>query len=218
MVETTNLGASLGLIDALKSGGWVMLPLVVCSLLVWYVVFERWYRYRSLRSELKSFHLRAQNFLLRSDLPGLSRLCGEHPALPTSKLVTVALDRLGSKDERLKSRWKEAVERERQSINMDLRKNLWILGTIASGAPFIGLAGTVVGILRSFHEMATTGKGGFTVVAGGISEALIATAAGIIVAIVASFAFNIFQTRWSEMILGIRNQIQEIAELLGDGT
>ena len=83
-----------------------------------------------------------------------------------------------------------------------------ITGTIASAAPFIGLAGTVVGILRAFNEMARKGAGGFTVVAAGISEALVATAAGIVVAVVAVIAFNALQTRWSQFVLLIKIQTE----------
>jgi biopolymer transport protein ExbB len=72
---------------------------------------------------------------------------------------------------------------------------LWILGTIGSSAPFIGLFGTVVGIIRAFQDMAEHGAGGFEVVAAGISEALVATAAGLFVAIIALLFFNYLQVR-----------------------
>src|SRR5690606_26477531 len=66
------------------------------------------------------------------------------------------------------------------------KSGLWILGTLGNAAPFIGLLGTVIGIIKSFRDMAIEGSGGFAVVAAGISEALIATAAGLVVAITAS--------------------------------
>ena len=67
------------------------------------------------------------------------------------------------------------TERSRVRLMSRLKRNLWILGTIGSASPFVGLLGTVVGIVRAFHDMAEKGAGGFSVVAGGISEALIAT-------------------------------------------
>ena len=76
-----------------------------------------------------------------------------------------------------------------------LKKHLWILGTVASSAPFIGLLGTVVGIIKAFESMAVAGTGGFAVVAAGISEALVATALGLAVAIIAVMFYNYFQTR-----------------------
>jgi biopolymer transport protein ExbB len=90
----------------------------------------------------------------------------------------------------------EAVGAERRYEELErLKSPLWTLGTVASSAPFIGLFGTVVGIMRAFHDMATMGSGGFAVVAAGISEALIATALGLGVAIVALIFYNYFQVR-----------------------
>ena len=196
-----------------------MWPLLICSMAIWGVIFERLLRFRKLSGELRTFHLEAMNALLREPgLPGhdrLKTLCAAHPTLPTSRLILLALERLSSSDERVRSRWQEAVERRRQLLNQELRQGLWVLGTVGSSAPFIGLFGTVVGILRSFQEMARTGAGGFAVVAAGISEALIATAAGIVVAVVAVMAYNAFQTRCSRLILLIRVQVEEISELLG---
>src|SRR5262249_49348693 len=76
-----------------------------------------------------------------------------------------------------------------------LKRYVWLLGTIGSLAPFIGLLGTVVGIIRAFENMAATGSGGFAVVAAGISEALIATAGGLLVGVLSIFAYNAFMVR-----------------------
>ena len=70
-----------------------------------------------------------------------------------------------------------------------------MLGTIASSAPFIGLFGTVIGIIKAFHTMSIAGTGGFSVVASGISEALIATALGLAVGILALIFYNYFQSK-----------------------
>lgn len=167
---------------------------------------------------MKSFYLEAMNFLLRSDLSGLRELCHRNSDLPNSRLLAMALDRISSKDERIRSCWQEALERKRHLINQELRQNLWILGTIGSSAPFIGLFGTVVGILRSFQDMARTGSGGFTVVAAGISESLVATAAGIVVAVISVMAFNAFQVKWNFLVLTLRVQTEELNELLSFAT
>jgi biopolymer transport protein ExbB/TolQ len=87
-----------------------------------------------------------------------------------------------------------ASERRFEEIER-LKGLLWVLGTVASSAPFIGLFGTVIGIVKAFHSMAIMGSGGFAVVAGGISEALVATALGLFVAIIALIAYNYFQVR-----------------------
>jgi biopolymer transport protein ExbB len=202
----------------MSSGGFTMYPLLICSVLVWGVIFERLWNFRRLGNHMKSFYLEAMNFLLRSDLNGLRELCHRNSDLPNSRLLVLALDRISSKDERIRSRWQEALERKRHLINQELRQNLWILGTIGSSAPFIGLFGTVVGILRSFQDMARTGSGGFAVVAAGISESLVATAAGIVVAVISVMAFNAFQVRWNFLVLTLRVQTEELNELLSFAT
>jgi biopolymer transport protein ExbB len=196
------------------SGGFVMYPLLLCSLAIWVVIFERLWNLRHLGGELKAFHLQAVNTLLTGDREAVMNLCQRHPRLPTAHLLMVAMERLAARDSRIRARWAEAVERRRQILNQELRRGFWILGTIGSAAPFIGLFGTVVGILRSFQEMARAGSGGFAVVAGGISESLIATAAGIVVAVIAVMAFNAFQTRWNGLVLLIRLQVDELMEIL----
>ncbi len=90
----------------------------------------------------------------------------------------------------------DQVSAERRFEEVErLKRPLWMLGTVAASAPFIGLLGTVIGIIKAFHNMAMLGSGGFAVVAGGISEALIATALGLGVAIIALIFYNYFQIR-----------------------
>jgi biopolymer transport protein ExbB len=107
-----------------------------------------------------------------------------------------------------------AVERQRQQLNLRLRAHLWLLGTIGATAPFIGLFGTVVGIMQAFHHMAITGQGGFTVVASGISEALVTTAGGIAVAIEAVILYNFLNTHVQKIALQFKLLAEEYLEIL----
>jgi biopolymer transport protein ExbB len=107
-----------------------------------------------------------------------------------------------------------AVERERQQLNLKLRAWLWLLGTIGATAPFIGLFGTVVGIMQAFRQMSATGQGGFTVVSAGISEALVTTAGGIAVAIEAVVLFNFLNTHVQRLALQFKLLTEEYLEIL----
>jgi biopolymer transport protein ExbB len=95
-----------------------------------------------------------------------------------------------------------------------LRRNLWILGTVGATAPFIGLFGTVVGIMQAFRQMAHTGQGGFTVVAAGISEALITTAGGIAVAVEAVVIYNFLNVHVQRLALQLRLLAEEYLEIV----
>jgi len=128
--------------------------------------------------------------LVRRDLDTARSLC-EKSKLPISNIYLEAM------------RWKnialEDLERvistSRMEASSDMKRGVWVIGTIGSLAPYVGLFGTVVGIMKSFSDMAEHGAGGFEVVAAGISEALVATAAGLFVAIVALTFFNYLQVR-----------------------
>src|SRR3954471_12414007 len=105
----------------ITSGGIAMIPLVVFSFIVWAVIFERLWRYLIVSDGLRVFHLEAINALLRGDDAAVRRLCEQYQRIPTAQLVTVALDRIRSNDPRLRSRWAEALERQRQMTNQRLR-------------------------------------------------------------------------------------------------
>jgi len=91
-----------------------------------------------------------------------------------------------------------------------LEKNLIILGTLGNNAPFLGLFGTVLGIIKAFNDLALTGQSGVSVVMAGISTALVATALGILVAIPAVVAYNYFLTRIKET----QSEVESLAHLV----
>src|SRR5262245_19806736 len=109
-----------------------------------------------------------------------------------------------------------ATHRERQRVTADLRSRLWILGTIGALAPFVGLAGTVLGIMDAMSGFEDVDKVSFSMVSGPISDALIATAAGIIVAIEAVILFNFFSQRSARIATELRLLTDEFLELLTD--
>ena len=97
-------------------------------------------------------------------------------------------------DEQINSA-ERGCERAAVLFNQDLKKGLNILATIATSAPFIGLFGTISGIINAFRSMSLTGSGGIGAVASGISEALVTTAFGIAVAIIALWCFNLLNSK-----------------------
>ncbi len=109
-----------------------------------------------------------------------------------------------------------AVERERQAVGLRLRSHLWMLGTVGAVAPFVGLFGTIVGIMRAFHQIYSTGQGGFAVVAEGISEALVTTAGGIVAAVLAVVLYNYFQSRVQRMLVELKLVSDEFLEVLAE--
>jgi biopolymer transport protein ExbB len=178
------------LLQLLQDGGLTVYPLALGSVITLTILFERIWKYRGLEKETRAITQETIEKLVRRDVNGATSLCEESDA-PISKIFLEAM------------RWKniaiDDLERvlltSRQEVVTDLKRGLWVVGTIGSLAPYVGLFGTVVGIIRAFQGMAAEGVGGFEVVAAGISEALVATGAGLFVAIVALMFFNYLQTR-----------------------
>lgn len=188
-------------------GGWVMWPLLIFSVLSWAVILERIYTYVTLRPKLTQLARLLMQSLRSGDTAAAKQICQSGKPY-ISELFVNTLD-----TKRPRELAERMTERSRVRLMSQLKRNLWILGTIGSASPFIGLLGTVVGIVKAFHNMSEKGAGGFSVVAGGISEALIATAAGLVVAIVALITYNIFVTTANQTINGVKLATEELLDL-----
>ena len=182
----------LDLIEIIHKGAIATYPLIILSIISLTVVFERLWSLRN----IGSMTMRVTDSVIEPVKKGQRDLaiaiCRQNSHCPAGRIFLNLLERDASaRLEIANSIAAEAMFEETQK----LKKHLWILGTVASSAPFIGLLGTVVGIIKSFESMAIAGTGGFAVVAAGISEALVATALGLGVAIIAVIFYNYFQTR-----------------------
>lgn len=165
-------------------------PLGFASIVCLGIVIERSLRYRGLDRATRELTRQVVDALVRRDVATVRSLC-EQSKTPAAKIF---LDGLRWKNIALEDLDRVLATARQESVH-ELRRGLWLLGTTGSLAPYVGLLGTVIGILGSFHHMAKEGAGGFTVVAAGISAALVATAAGLLVAILALFAFNALSVR-----------------------
>ena len=199
----------LDLIDIIHKGAIATYPLILMSIISVTVVLERLWSLKN----IGSITLRITESLLEPIKKGQRDLaiaiCKQNSQSPAARIFLNVLDREGNQGLDTASTFAtEAMFEETQK----LKKHLWILGTVASSAPFIGLLGTVVGIIKAFESMAVAGTGGFAVVAAGISEALVATALGLAVAIIAVIFYNYFQTRISTLNGLFRIQVAKILQ------
>jgi biopolymer transport protein ExbB len=188
-VEPSGLESS-GLLELLWLGRLTTIPLALLSIVVFTVAIERVWRYSGVEKATRDLARKQVDALVRRDVATARALC-EASKTPMARVFgeglrwrNIALEDLN-----------QVLHTGRQEQVSELRRGLWFIGTIGSLAPYIGLFGTVVGIMRSFREIGVTGDTGFDTVASGISEALIATAVGLLVAIVALIIFNWLQTR-----------------------
>ncbi len=183
---------SLNLIELIQQGWIATYPLIICSVIMVAILGERIFAFSGIAASTRRLTSLVVPPLTRGDVGAALSVCNKHRKSVQARLYhsILAEEKAADPEDVV-----EKLEDNRYEEVRDLKQNIWILGTIGSSAPFIGLFGTVVGIIKSFHSMSVAGTGGFSVVAGGISEALVATAAGLIVAIIAVIAYNYLQVR-----------------------
>jgi biopolymer transport protein ExbB/TolQ len=173
--------------------GWIATyPLIAFSVVTVSIIFERIWSLRSLINDTLALSGALCPSLEKGDFAGALDTAKAHLAQPAGRIFADVLERHSRDSLEYLS---DLTEDKRFEELEALKGPLWVLATVGSSSPFIGLFGTVVGIIKAFHNMAAMGSGGFSVVAAGISEALVATALGIGVAVVAVVFYNYFQTR-----------------------
>ncbi|MBI4247897.1 MAG: MotA/TolQ/ExbB proton channel family protein [Elusimicrobia bacterium] len=177
---------NLTLLEILKQS-FTLVILLFCSLLSIIFMVERWVYFRSARLAVDDLLRRVGALLEAGDLKQAQSLCQSIKS-PVARLAHYALLQHG----RSRAEIEELMESKKLEERVKMERYLGVLGTLGNTAPFIGLFGTVLGIIRAFEDLALSGSGGPTVVAKGIAEALVATAAGLAVAIPAVIAYNYF--------------------------
>jgi len=183
---------SLSILQMINQGALATYPLIVFSVVVVSIIFERLWALRNVVGETLKLSGGLTPILEKGQVSEALQTARAQVTTPAGRIFTDVLARHSS--DSLEYLTDLTAEKRFEEVEA-LKGPLWVLGTVGASAPFIGLFGTVVGIIKAFHNMAMMGSGGFSVVAAGISEALIATSLGLAVAIIAVIFFNYFQTR-----------------------
>ena len=180
------------------------------------VVIERLYALGRLRKFEESDY-RALKEAFAQGQVDLVRACAMASLAPSAAALQAGLELASGRGMRPNAeRVREAIDQEVEVQNASLQHNLPILATVASTAPYVGLFGTVLGILGAFHDIALTGQTRPSVVASGISEALITTALGLGVAIPAVVVYNYFSGRVNTFSLRVETHAIDLAGRLAD--
>jgi biopolymer transport protein ExbB len=178
------------LIDLLIMGWLSNIPLAVGSILSISIFIDRVRKFRGLEEQSRALASRVIDALVKPDLEGARDVCrGSKLPISDMMLETLRWQNISVDD------YDRILATLRAEMGTEMRRGIWIIGTVGSLAPFVGLFGTVVGIIRAFANLSEGGGGGFEVVAASLSEALIATANGLGVAIVALVFYNYLNTR-----------------------
>src|SRR5580700_625828 len=201
--------------EFLKGGGPAMWALLVLSVLSLGVVFERLFFFSKQHSNPSQLLRDIGDRVSKDDIKGAIAVCDrERGMLP--KILQFGLFR----HEKSRADISDALSIALLEQLNTLEANLPIIGTVAVIAPFVGLFGTVLGIIRAFQDIAIKGNSTPAVVAAGVSEALITTATGLIIAVIAVVFFNFFKSRiknYNQEMIVAANQLAEMLHFHNTG-
>ncbi|MEE8243550.1 MAG: MotA/TolQ/ExbB proton channel family protein [Pseudomonadales bacterium] len=200
------------MLEIVQSGGWLMVPILLCSVIAAAISVERLWTLQ--RSRITPRNLLAQVWgSLKNeefDAPKLRDLRALNP------LGQVFAAGIGNA-KRGRDIMKEAMDEAASQVSHDLERYLTSLGIVASVSPLLGLLGTVVGMIKVFTALMIEGAGNANVLAGGISQALITTAAGLSVAIPALIFHRFFQRRVDELVVNMEQEASKLVDIMHGG-
>jgi biopolymer transport protein ExbB len=197
------------MLEIVQAGGWLMLPIIGCSVVAVAIVLERLWTLQEKRVLPPSVANQVWEWVQQNQLD-VKHIQQIHQSSPLGQVLAAGLAYRHAPREVLK----EVVEDSGRHVVHDLERYLNPLGTIAAISPLLGLLGTVSGMIRSFTAITAEGVGNPTVLAGGISEALITTAAGLTVAIPALIAYRYLRGRIDGLVVKIEKESIRFIEAL----
>lgn len=196
--------------DIFKSGWPILVILSGCSIVTWTILVDRWIAIRYAKSDARAFMEHIMNLLKGESRDIVLDKC-KRSRKPVARIAARVLESGGNYD-KLERAMRYAI----QEVVHELQVRVSVLATIGSMSPFIGLLGTVIGIIKAFRDISANAGGGPEVVSAGISEALVTTAAGLLVAIPAIAAYNFcihqIQTFSEQLDMSSQPLIESLAE------
>ena len=197
------------MLDILMQGGWLMVPIIACSVISLAIIGERFWSLSSKKitpAQLVSsvWKLHKANQLDKSRVHSLS------VSSPLGRVLAAGIMNQSHGREIMK----ESIEEAGRQVVHELEKYLNTLGTIASITPLLGLLGTVIGMIKVFAAIMEYGVGDPSVLAGGISQALITTAAGLTVAIPTLMFYRYFRGRVDELVIKMEDEAVRMLEMM----
>jgi biopolymer transport protein ExbB len=196
-------------LDMVQAGGWLMLPILLCSVLAAAICIERFWTLSKARVAPKALLGEVWTQLKNGKLDQ-QRLREIRSESPLGEIFSAGI----ANARRGRDIMKEAMEEAAESVMHELERYLTPLGTIASISPLLGLLGTVVGMIKVFSLLVIEGAGNPTLLAGGISQALVTTAAGLGVAIPALMFHRFFQRRVDDLVVTLEQEAGKLVEVM----
>lgn len=200
------------MLEIVQSGGWLMVPILLCSIIAAAISVERLWTLQ--RSRITPKNLLSQVWgAMKNKEMDQQKLRELRTSSPLGQVLAAGI---GNR-QRGREVMKEAMEEVASQVSHDLERYLTSLGVIASISPLLGLLGTVVGMINVFNALMLEGAGNANLLAGGISQALITTAAGLSVAIPALMFHRFFLRRVDELMVIMEQEAVKLVEMFFGG-
>lgn len=195
--------------ELVTAGGWLMAPIIACSIIAFAIIAERLWTLRIKRVIPRELVAQVWDQAKEKKLD-IERLQDLRSGSPLGRILAAGLMNRNASREIMK----EAIEDTGRHVVHELERYINTLGTIAAISPLLGLLGTVIGMIKVFSAITTQGVGNPAALAGGISEALITTAAGMVVAIPSLMAYRYFRGKVNMLVLRMEQQSLRMVEVL----
>ncbi|MDC0598571.1 MotA/TolQ/ExbB proton channel family protein [Gammaproteobacteria bacterium] len=195
--------------ELVRTGGWLMLPIILCSIIAIAIIIERFWTLNPNRIAPKNVLAEVWN-KIKSNQMDSAQLRDLRLSSPLGQILAAGL--INSKSGR--AIMTESIEQTASHVIHDMERYLSSLGTIAAITPLLGLLGTVLGMIKVFSEIMAQGTGNANVLAGGISEALVTTAAGLCVAIPALLFYRMFTRRVEGLVIELERESIKLIDAL----
>jgi len=196
-------------LEILMQGGWLMLPILMCSVVALAIIAERFWALNS-KKIIPEKTLSSVWQLYKAGQLDKSRVQTLSLSSPLGKILASGINNQVHGREVMK----ESIEESGRQVIHELERYLNTLGTIASITPLLGLLGTVVGMITVFEDITLSGVGDPTILAGGISQALITTATGLSVGIPSLMFFRYFRGRVDELVIKMEDEAIKLLEMM----
>ncbi|MFM9943673.1 MAG: MotA/TolQ/ExbB proton channel family protein [Bacteroidia bacterium] len=203
----------INVLSMLMKGGPIMIPIALCSLIAVYIMVERYFNIKKKFKINQNFMSSIKDNVVNGNIPSALNLCRTNPT-PVSRMVEKGLMRIGKP---LKD-----IEASMENVgNLEIskaEKNLGILGIIAGIAPMLGFIGTILGVIKIFHDISITDNFSISTIAGGLYQKMITSLAGLVVGVFAYSGYHMLMLMVDRLTFRIEAAVIEFVDILQEPT
>ncbi len=197
--------------ELVQAGGWLMLPIILCSIVSAAICVERFWTLRPGQIAPRGLLAQVWSWIRSNELDN-KKLRDLRAGSPLGQILAAGI----TNARRGREPMKESIEEVAAQVVHEMERYLNTLGTVAAVSPLLGLLGTVLGMINVFDTISVNGTANAALLAGGISQALNTTAAGLTVAIPSLFFHRFFSRRIDELVIGMEQEAIKLVEVLNN--